>query len=96
MFVHHVFFWLKPGANKEALRAGLQELVQIDLIRQSHIGEAVPSPRDVVDDSFDFSLLCFFDSAADQDIYQDHPDHHVFINNCSHLWERVVVYDAID
>ena len=40
MFVHHVFFWLKEGANKEALRAGLEELVKIDLIRQSHVGEA--------------------------------------------------------
>ncbi|MEM7372191.1 MAG: Dabb family protein [Bacteroidota bacterium] len=96
MFIHHVFFWLKPGADKQLMEAGLADLVKIDLIQQSHIGVASPSAREVVDDSFDYSLLLYFHNKADQDVYQDHPDHHVFVDTCSGLWEKVIVYDTVD
>lgn len=96
MFIHHVFFWLKPGADKQLMEEGLADLVKIDLIQQSHIGVASPSPRDVVDDSFDYSLLLYFKNKEEQDIYQDHPDHHVFVDKCSSLWQRVIVYDTVD
>lgn len=95
MFVHHVFFWLKEGASKEELRKGAEELGEIDLVRKIYVGEAVPSPREVVDDSFSLSLLLFFDNKADQDAYQVHPDHDKFIEKCGHLWQRVQVYDAM-
>ena len=96
MFIHHVFFWLKPDADRPAFEQGLRDLCQIDLIQSSHLGVAAPSPREVVDDSFDYSLLLQFRNKADQDIYQDHPDHHVFVDTCSQYWNRVQVYDATD
>ncbi|HEU0111987.1 MAG TPA: Dabb family protein, partial [Flavisolibacter sp.] len=30
-----------------------------------------------------------------QKTYQDHPIHKKFVEDCSHLWEKVVVYDML-
>lgn len=96
--IHHVFFWLKNPDSKEdqqKLIAGLQSLRKIKVIRQLHIGvPASTEKRDVVDNSFQVSELMFFDSVADQKSYQDDPIHQKFVADCSHLWEKVVVYDV--
>jgi hypothetical protein len=95
--VHTVYFWLKEKDNQEhqnALHAGLLELAKIDLIKTAYIGRPAGTNREVIDSTYSFSLTFIFDNLADQDEYQVHPDHYVFINNCSHLWEKVVVYDA--
>ena len=39
-------------------------------------------------------VQCSLD-AAGQKIYQDHPIHRQFVADCEHLWEKVIVYDAI-
>jgi len=97
---HHVFFWLKNRDSKEDLTKlleGLRTLEKIETIRKLHIGvPASTEKRDVVDNSYSASELMFFDDTAGQKIYQDHPIHQKFIENCSHLWEKVIVYDAID
>lgn len=97
-FVHHVFFWLKEPENKEArmlFKKGLSDLVKVPQIKSYHIGRPVESPRDVVDDSFCYSYIAFFKNKEDQDIYQTHPIHLKFIEDCQHLWTKVVVYDAM-
>ncbi|MGK6320065.1 Dabb family protein [Sphingomonas sp. DT-204] len=97
--IHHVLFWLKnPGSaeDREQLIAGLRTLAGIEVIRGLHIGVPAPTEaRDVVDASYDVSELMFFDSVADQKIYQDHPIHQQFVARCSHLWRKVVVYDTL-
>lgn len=99
IFVHHVFFWLKEPKNAEARKQfenGLQGLIQVPQIQFSHIGTPVESPREVVDDSFTYSYMAFFKNKEDQNIYQTHPIHLKFIEDCQHHWEKVVVYDAMD
>lgn len=100
VLVHHVFFWLKNPDSKEDLSkllAGLQTLKKIETIKEIHIGvPASTEKRDVVDNSYHASELMFFDDLAGQKTYQDHPIHQKFIADCSHLWDRVVVYDSID
>lgn len=95
--IHHVFFWLKNPDSKEDLArliAGLQTLRQIKIIRQLLIGvPASTEKREVVDNSYHVSELMFFNNLADQKAYQDHPVHQKFIADCSHLWQKVVVYD---
>ena len=97
--VHHVFFWLKNPESKEDLARlleGLRTLAKIETVRAVHFGvPASTEKRDVVDNSFSASEILFFDDTAGQKIYQDHPIHKKFVSDCSHLWERVVVYDAI-
>jgi hypothetical protein len=97
--VHHVFFWLKNPDSKEDLERllkGLRTLAGIPSVRGVHFGvPASTERRDVVDNSYSASEILFFDDTAGQKIYQDHPIHKQFVADCSHLWQRVVVYDAV-
>ncbi|MBL7870070.1 MAG: Dabb family protein [Cyclobacteriaceae bacterium] len=99
ILVHHVFFWLKNSDSKEDLAkllAGVKSLSKIETIRKIHVGvPASTEKRDVVDNSYSVSELMFFDDAAGQKTYQDHPIHQKFIAECAHLWDRVVVYDTM-
>lgn len=96
--LHHVFFWLKnpeSAADKQELIKGLKTLSAIPSVRQLHIGVlASTEKRDVVETSWDVSELMFFDDAAGQKVYQDHPIHEAFVKNYAHLWKKVIVYDA--
>ncbi len=98
--IHHVFFWLKNPDSKEELNKlleGLQTLSKIETVRKIHIGvPASTEKRDVVESSYSASELLFFDDLAGQKTYQDHPIHQAFVKNCSHLWQKVVVYDVVD
>jgi Stress responsive A/B Barrel Domain len=97
--VHHVFFWLKDPASKDDLAKlleGLSTLARIETVRGAHFGvPASTEKRDVVDNSYSASEILFFDDTAGQKIYQDHAIHKQFVADCSHLWDRVVVYDAM-
>ena len=96
--VHHVFFWLKNPSSKEdleKLQAGLRTLKGIKTVRQLYIGvPASTEKRDVVENSYHVSELMFFDDLEGQKAYQDDPIHKKFIEDCSHLWSKVVVYDV--
>ena len=97
--IHHVFFWLKnPGSKDdlEKLLNGLKTLAKIETVKNIHIGvPADTAKRSVVESSYAVSELLFFDDLAGQKTYQDHPFHLDFIKNCSHLWDKVVVYDVM-
>ena len=97
VFVHHVYFWLKEPAApqaREALIAGLRKLAAVPDILWSHIGVPAESPRGVVDGSYSVSWLVFLADKAAEDRYQVDPIHLKFVEECSPLWERVVVYDS--
>jgi len=98
--VHHVFFWLKNPDSKEdrdKLVAGVNTLAKIETVRELRVGiVADTEKRDVVDKSWGVSELMFFSDLAGQATYQNHPIHLEFIKNHSHLWEKVIVYDAVD
>lgn len=99
MFVHHVFFWLKnpsSEADKAALREGLQSLTPIEVIKTAHIGVPATTNREVIERGYALSLLLIFDNLKDQETYQVHPVHKAFVEKCKSLWEKVVVYDAVD
>ena len=99
MFIHHVYFWLKnpeSGEDKAQLVNGLKDLSAVETIESFHIGYPADTDRGVIDRSYSVSWLLIFRSKADQDIYQVHPLHLKFIEGCSHLWQKVVVYDSVD
>ncbi len=98
MFVHTVFFWLKHPESQDdrnALRAGLESLRGIKDISVIYIGTPAETRRPVIDHSYDFSLTLVFAGQTAHDAYQVHPVHQEFVAECSHLWERVRIYDAI-
>jgi Tfp pilus assembly protein PilO len=99
IFVHHVYFWLKNTGNAEDLGklvAGLKKLSAVKTIKQFHIGKPAATSREVIDGSYAVSLLTLFDNKADQDSYQTDPIHLKFIEECSSLWSKVIVYDSVD
>jgi hypothetical protein len=97
---HHVFFWLKNPDSKEdrdKLVEGVKTLKKIPTVKEIHVGiVAETEKRDVVDASWHVSELMFFTDLAGQATYQNHPIHLDFIKNYSHLWAKVVVYDAME
>lgn len=99
VFIHHVFFWLADAGSKEALEKlteGLQTLSAVQSIQTFHIGLPADTSRDVIDGSYSLSWLLTFSNKADQDSYQEDPIHLKFVDECKHLWGKVIVYDTID
>jgi hypothetical protein len=99
IFVHHVYFWLKDAGSKEDLDklvAGLKKLSAVKTIKQFHIGKPADTKRDVIDTSYSVSWLVFFTNGVDQASYQTDPIHLKFVEDCSSLWQKVVVYDSVN
>ena len=97
-FFHVVFFWLTNETREvsQKFEKELRQLVsQVEEIKSSHIGTPADTDRDVIDNTWSYSLILTFDSKEKQDIYQSHQAHLKFIENASSLWEKVLVYDSI-
>ena len=97
-FIHHVYFWLNRPDSKEdleKLHEGLRKLSAVKTIRQFHIGKPAATSREVIDGSYSVSWFIIFDNKEDQDSYQVDPIHLNFVKECSHLWNKVTVYDSI-
>ena len=50
--------------------------------------------RPVTNNTYDYALFLDFDSVGDHNAYQDHPDHHVFVEEFSPWFATVKVFDA--
>jgi hypothetical protein len=97
-FFHMVFFWL-INDSQEVEKQFLKELKdfvgQVEEIKKVHIGPPADTSRDVIDNTYSFSLVVTFDSKKEHDIYQGHDAHLKFIDNASSLWKKVLVYDSV-
>ena len=97
-FSHHVYFWLNNTGNADdtaELIRGLEKLSTVPTIRTFHIGVPADTYRDVVERGYAVSWLCLFDNPTDQEIYQTHPIHLIFVEECKHLWSKVIVFDSV-
>ncbi|MDT0539111.1 Dabb family protein [Croceitalea sp. P059] len=97
-FAHTVYFWFKDNTNdndKDHFEKSLKKfLSNSEYAKTKFIGTAPKASRDVVDGSFTYSLIVTFESAEAQEAYQNEAAHLVFIEECSHLWDKVIVYDS--
>ena len=99
VFVHHVFFWLKNAENitdRDKLVEGLIKLSDVKTIKKFHIGKPANTNRDVIERGYAVSWYAQFDNDANQASYQTDPIHLKFVEDYSHLWSKVVVYDSVD
>jgi len=97
-FAHTVYFWLKNPTNESdrmAFEASLKGFIdKSPYIKTKHVGVPAKTDRDVIDNSYTYSLLLTFANKDDQDLYQDEPNHKKFIEESSKLWTKVIVYDS--
>lgn len=97
-FFHMVYFWLindSPEVEKQFLKELKDFVGQVEEILKVHIGPPADTDRDVIDNTYSFSLVVTFDSKKEHDIYQEHAAHKKFIENASSLWKKVLVYDSV-
>lgn len=99
-FVHVVYFWLNNPDSAEdrmAFETSLKKFLNTSKYAGTKfIGVPADTPREVVDNSYTYSLILTFPSKEIQDLYQVEPVHLTFIKESAHLWDRVQVYDSVN
>ena len=97
MFSHIVIFWTdpaKPDAADELIAGAHKHLRAIPGSTHLHIGKMSPSPRPVVEQSYQVGLTLVFPDKKTEQEYQLHPQHLEFIAKyVKPLVKKVVVYD---
>ena len=76
--IHVVLVWLKEPGNAEhrqKIIEGSKKLDDIPGVEEILVGQAVPSEREVVDDSFDVALYMRFPNNKAMQDYLVHPEH---------------------
>ncbi|PWS28727.1 transcription-repair coupling factor [Pedobacter yonginense] len=97
MIAHHVLFWLKADTTEDqkvAFRKSLETLQNIEVVKTFHVGTPAAIERAVVDTTYTFSLILFFEDMAAHDVYQVHPLHKAFLDEFKVYFEKVIIYDA--
>ena len=98
MLIHTVIFWLKENLDEDdrsQFFQGVEKLGDIQSVEHNFIGSpANTAKRPVVDDTYDCALTVVLKDLKDHDSYQVDPIHLNFIKECSHLWEKVQIFDA--
>jgi hypothetical protein len=95
---HIVFFTL--AESNDANRAKLVEACKKYLSKHEgvvyfSVGVRAPEyDRPVNDRDYDVALHLVFATAKDQDVYQTHPQHLKFVEECKGLWKQVRVFDS--
>lgn|SRR5690606_15507402 len=96
--LHTVYFWLKEGITEEEEQEFLQffeVLKKLPGISAFHAGKPAPTTnRDVVDNSFQYSIFVLFNSMEEIDVYEKHPDHLAAAEKFSKFWTKVEVRDS--
>jgi hypothetical protein len=98
MFIHSVYFWLRPGitdAEREKFNSGVRSLLTISSVRQGWVGAPAATDRPIIDRSYSCALIVVFDDEAGHDFYQVDAVHDRFRDECAALWTKVQIYDAI-
>ena len=98
MFVHAVYFWLKPDlseADKKEFIKQANDLTKIPSVRHGWVGTPASTNRPVIDRSYSYALIVAFDDLAGHDAYQVHPIHDKFRIECAKCWNKVVIYDSV-
>ncbi len=98
VIAHYVLFWLNDGLTEQEITDFAQffeDLKPIPGIKSLHYGRAAQThERDVVDNTFTYNLLVYFDTMDDINTYETHPIHLAAIDKYSKFWNKVVVHDS--
>jgi hypothetical protein len=96
MFVHTVYFWLRPDlspADRAAFTAGVESICRTPSVRHAWHGAPAATDRPIIDRTYSWGLTVVFDDLAGHDAYQDHPVHLRFVEQHREKWTKVQIYD---
>lgn len=98
-FVHVVYFWLHNPDNaddRKEFESALKTFIGAsEYAKTKFVGVPAMTDREVVDNSYTYSLILSFNSKEEQDKYQAEPVHVKFVEDAQHLWRKVQVYDSL-
>jgi len=95
MFVHSVYFWLKPDLTPEQIALFVERataLTTLPSVKHGWVGKPAATDRPVIDRSYSYGLVVVFDDEAGHDAYQVHPLHDAF-RELHDFWTAVKIYD---
>lgn len=94
---HVILLWLKDPTNlhhKQQVIEATESLRDIPGVLEIRVGEALPSERAVVDDSFTLGIHMLFRSPAAMETYVSHPDHTKTVTQAIMPFvDKIVIYD---
>ena len=97
MFSHIVIFWTdpkQPHAADELVAGANKYLKAIPGVLSFHVGKMSPSPRPVVDQSYQVALNLVFPNKQAEQAYQVHSQHIEFVEKVfKRTCQRAVIYD---
>jgi hypothetical protein len=99
MFVHAVYFWLRPdlaGDERARFLAGLRSLRAIEGVEHGWIGVPAPTDRPVIERGYSHALVLAFADERAHDAYQVHPVHDRFREECGTFWTMVRIFDSVE
>jgi hypothetical protein len=98
VFVHAVYFWLRDDlsdADRAAFDKGVRSLATIEHVTHGYIGVPADTNRPIIDRSYSYAEILVFKDQSAHDAYQIHPTHQAFVQRCSTMWTRVLIYDSV-
>ena len=99
-FVHSVYVWLKNPNNiseRKIFEDALQKLFKDSKYsKTNYLGIPANTERSVVDNSYTYLIIVTFSSKEEQDLYQKEEAHLNFLKEASSLWNKVLIYDAVE
>jgi hypothetical protein len=97
MVSHIVIFWTDPAQPDAAdeLIAGVNKyLKDIPGVLHFHVGKMSPSPRPVVDQTYQVALNLILSTKQAEQAYQIHPQHIEFVEKIfKRVCKKAVIYD---
>lgn len=98
MFVHAVYFWLRPDltpAQRAQFATQVRSLGTIEGVQQCYTGVPAATDRPVIERSYSQALVLVFADEAAHDTYQVHPVHERFRTECGAFWTTVRIFDSV-
>ena len=97
-FVHAVYFYLEQDLSGEQIsffEEGMKKLAQAPSISKTIYGPPAMTPRKLVDNTYDYAFIVFFENKTAHDAYQVHPLHDQFRKEIEGIVKDVKIYDSV-
>ncbi|GEM46744.1 Dabb family protein [Deinococcus cellulosilyticus] len=98
MFIHSVYFWLKPALSAQdhqTFLEGIASLTEIETVAHGYWGKPAATDRPIIEKGYSYGLVLVFKDQEAHDAYQVDPVHDLFRERCSPFWNRVTIFDTV-